>query len=61
MAEILEKSFELLKTGEPLVVAGLFCGILAIGFFLGKGTRFAGKAVHKKLSGRKAKTSELLE
>lgn len=56
-----ENTLGILKTGEPLVVAGLFCAVLALGFLLGKGAKHTHKTIHMKWKGRKAATKELLE
>lgn len=62
MDSLYEETLRILKTSEPLVVAGLFCFVLGVGFILGSGLKKSHKVIHTKWKGRKAaKTKELLE
>ncbi len=51
----------ILKNGEPIVVAGLLCAFIGLGFLLGKGTKHTFKAIHKKWKPNPASTKDLLE
>ena len=49
MVGIYEACLGLLKAGEPIVIAGLFCLGLSLGFLLGKGARHTTKLIHRKI------------
>ncbi len=51
----------ILKNGEPIVVAGVLCAFIGIGFILGKGTHKSFKAIHRRWKPKPASTKDLLE
>lgn len=59
MSTLYLQAFDLLKTGEPIVVAGLFCALIAVGFLLGKGASHGKKLIHRRWN-HKATDKELL-
>lgn len=55
----MDQVLEVIKQGEPIVVAGVLCAFLGIGFLLGKGTKHTFKAIHRRW--KPASTKDLLD
>lgn len=61
MAQLYAEAIALLKTGEPIVVAGLFCALIAVGFLLGKGASHGRKIIHRRWNRKPLSDKELLQ